>query len=143
MPTGKKLRRQSIHDAFATLPGTDGELVSARAVTLWEHIAREFEPLIGAGSVNLIFARCVELNKSAFPWLRPVMQPHLAIGLFADLKADLLQQTPTEAVDACRALLTTFAELLDALIGEHLTSLFLRPVLECSAPSDAPRRIDS
>lgn len=143
MPTGKKSRRQRIHDAFAILPGTDTVLVAASAVGLWEHIAWEFEPLIGAGSINLIFARCVDLNKSKFPWLRIAAQPYLATGLFVELKADLMLRTPAEAVDACQSLLITFAELLDALIGEHLTSLFLRPVLECSTPGDRPRGIDS
>ena len=142
MQTGKKSRRQRINDAFAILPGTDVVLVAAGAVGLWEHIAWEFEPLIGAGSINLIFARCVELNKHNFPWLRIAIQPHVATGLFVDLKADLMLQTPAEAVNACQSLLLTFAELLDALIGEHLTSLFLQPVLQSSTPTDKLRGIE-
>lgn len=140
MPPASTSRHQLIHDAFASPAGADVDVVASTTLQLWRQIAAHFEPLIGVGSVNLIFARCIDLNRGAYPWLQPIVPLLKATSPFADHHADLLTQTAAEASRASAAVLIAFAETLDALIGEHLTSLYLRPLLKNAKPTELIRR---
>ena len=133
MLPGRKSRHQLIHEVFASPPESGVAAAVGIALDRWAHAVRQFEPLIGVVSVNLIFARCIDLNRQLFPWLDPIKPVPQMRSPLADHGINLMAQTPIEVVSASRALLVTFVELLDALIGERLTSVYLRPVLEASA----------
>ncbi len=137
MANGDTSRCELVHEAFANAADASAEANAAVALDLWESIARQFEPLIGSGSVVLIFARSIELNKSRFPWLTLIPQAYAAPMTFASHATDLRLQPAAEIEDASCALIKTFAELLDQLIGVRLSGFFIRRALTAPARSDS------
>lgn len=105
--------------------GTDAIAVTAVAIGIWEQLALKFIPMIGLGSVRLIYTRSLELNKSAFPWL-PAALAGVEQSPFATLKMSLERREPAEVIAANCALLNSFIDVLATLIGVRLTLQFLR-----------------
>lgn len=103
--------------------------VAELTLQLWESMAAELIPLIGEDGFAMLYTRSLYLTRITFPWLANGVQgehaPSQANGQFAWLKASL-QNKPDEAGDASQALLTTFTDILAALIGETLTNGILR-----------------
>lgn len=125
----RTLRQQMIDAALASPSAASSNDIAALVAGIWQRVSEQFGPLIGTRSVHLIFARSVELHRNVFPWLTIDAAPHRAQPRFVQHCADLLGQAPAEALGASGALLVTFAELLEALIGANMTDLFLRIAL--------------
>ena len=139
MPLKNKSLQQVIKKLQARHAGTDAMALSASAIRIWEQLTSKFMPMIGPGSVRLIYSRSLELNKSAFPWLPAASAPDMDESPFAALKVGLEGLQPDEAVAANCALLDTFIHLLATLIGAHLTIQFLRSAFPDDAPPENPQ----
>lgn len=92
----------------------------------WEKLSAILIPLLGKFSFYLIYRRSLDLSKSVFPWLPMATGSSQVHEAFADLGRALEGQGSGELTQVNLALLHPFAELLAALIGERLTSVYLR-----------------
>lgn len=121
---------------------TDAKALAETASRRWEEIAARIAPIIGERGFRALYARSVYLVQTSFPWLVPPAAPEQAHSFFATLTESLERQPPRVAAEAQRALLLTFTQLLDALIGGALTSRLLQ---SASPDSDAekPRQENS
>jgi hypothetical protein len=135
MPSQSEFRRELIRKVLAQHANAGAEVNAVLAIATWEKVAEKFTPLIGEGSVSLIYARSLDLNRSAFPWLAEPQYLNDPVAHFNALLANLRRRTPGEVVEAGCALLVTFTKILDALIGERLTSLFLNNALAGGTPN--------
>ncbi|HWI13715.1 MAG TPA: hypothetical protein VNT02_05650 [Burkholderiales bacterium] len=109
----------------------DAKAVAETACRRWEEIATRIAPIIGERGFRALYARSVHLVQARFPWVASPAAPEQAHSFFVTLAESLERQPSGVAADAQRALLMTFTQLLDAFIGEALTSRLLQ-----SAPSD-------
>jgi hypothetical protein len=121
METPDPLRHQIIDSLMARHPeGADA------AIVLWEKLATEVISIVGEGGFDSLYARSVFLSQSRFPWLAAGPSAPQAAHRFAPLKTSLAAQTPVQAGEANRLLLTTFTDIVASLIGETLTTGILR-----------------
>lgn len=126
MPTSDEQRRQILGEIAAHSPLAAAKEPAAAAIQQWDQLAEKFNPLLGPGGVRLIYARSLELNKATFQWLPLPLPPNSSRTLFAPLQARFESRPAVEVVAAQAALFRTFTDLLAALIGERLTTQFLR-----------------
>lgn len=124
MPTNNELLHAIMKEMYAPHAGTD-PAAAAVAIGIWEKMAGKFAPLIGPGSISLLFSRSVESNRAAFSWLPPVPDRALA-GALAALELSFEDRQASEVIAAMHAMLNTFIGLLATLIGARLTFQFLR-----------------
>lgn len=126
MPTSDEQRRQILRQILSGNPLADAADPAAAAIRQWEQLASKFDPLLGPGGVRLIYARSLELNKAAYQWLPAALSPNSTEPLFAPLRARFESRPTADIAAAHFALIHTFTDLLAALIGERLTTQFLR-----------------
>ena len=122
MSTSDLLRHQKINSLMAQPP----EKVADAAINLWGQMATQIISIVGEGGFNSLYARSVFLTQSSFPWLAAAALSPQPEHRFAQLKTSLAGQTPAQASAANSLLLITFTNILDTLIGEHLTASILR-----------------
>jgi hypothetical protein len=94
-------------------------------IVVWLALLGKFSPLIGPGSVNLLFMRSVDVNRAAFAWLPPIAPNGAGGAHFSAFETVLKTQPSDEVIRATRALLGTFIESLFTLIGPALTAKFV------------------
>jgi hypothetical protein len=92
---------------------------------IWLKVLGRFSPLIGPSSVNVLFARSLDANRAAFPWLPRIDQKNAADTAFSAFEAILKNQSSDEVVTATQALLGTYIDSLCTLIGRTLTEQFV------------------
>ena len=126
MPTDNEQLRKIIKEIQARHSGTDARAVAASAIDIWSRLAFKFVPLLGPNSVNSIYARSLEFNKPAFPWLPASLRQDVAELPFAVLKESFEFRQVDEIIRANHALIDTFINLLATLIGARLVTPFLR-----------------
>jgi hypothetical protein len=115
-------------ELFSGLGSDSAQLIADRTIEVWEAVARALVPLIGDKGFSILFARCVHLNRTAYPWL--ALDPaEPGPGRFAGLGKILEGRSATDARAASRALLVTFHDALAALIGVPLTTGMLGAIL--------------
>ena len=114
-----------IVEKFTSLLSRHPENVSDHIVRLWESVCSEISPIIGEDGFAILFARCVQLSQSDFPWLAQghISQPGNV--QFIPLKASLEKRAFHDASAASHALLVIFTDILAVLIGENLTNTLL------------------
>ena len=122
-PTTEALRRvfqRELEVKLGPAPSSDANGLAATAVASYEDLASHVARLIGGAGVNAILARSVHLMQKEFPWLsvRPTDNAHVPVQ---QLRTSLEGQDPAVIALAAEALVVNFADLLVALIGEHLT----------------------
>ncbi len=83
----------------------------------WHDLDAMLSSVIGTRGVAAVYARCLDLNVAAHPWLATQRQ---TAHPFTSLETALAAQTRTEAEAANRALLLAFRKLLGHLIGDSL-----------------------
>lgn len=108
------------------------------AVATWKRVAACLEPVIGSGGVHVLFGRSLHLTSRDFPWLAATGYYGDSSDRFASMagfRAALESREPSDAAAAVSALMKTFIELLETLIGEPLTERLLGAVLLQPAPS--------
>lgn len=108
--------------------GADARQIADAVVSIWQQINVALSPIIGQGSVAVLYMRSVHIINSTHPWLESEHgELHTPMDLVA-LRARLVQQSNVEAATTGGALLRTFYELLASLIGPALTEQLLRSV---------------
>ena len=110
--------------------GADPAQIAEAVASTWKKIDAALSPIIGHGSVAVLYMRSLHLIEPAHPWLAN-MHPTVptAVDLTA-LKSILSPQDSETAAAAGGALLQTFYELLASLVGPSLTERLLRSVWE-------------
>ena len=101
--------------------------VAETAVQTWCEMATRLSPIIGEQGFRVLYQRTLHVTASTFPGLAPARAP-ASDSPFAELKLSLERETPERAEEVSRALFATFTRLLNALIGERLTTRLLAPV---------------
>jgi hypothetical protein len=124
--TGDDARRLAIRQALARSVGTGSGAVEHAAAFfgLWQQIAGQLAPVIGARGVEVLFGRALHLTARRFPWLPTIAHVNSDASLEA-LKTCLAGRSAPEASDAGETLLLTFTGLLAGMIGESLTGRLL------------------
>lgn len=115
-----------LEDVLAHYDQGDAKALAVAAVVSWEKLTSRLMPLLGADSVYLIYRRSLDLNKAIYPWLPMASTSTVFKTRFNELRLSLEAQTVEDILHATAALLYTFLEVLAALIGEPLTTVFLR-----------------
>jgi len=130
---------QRIHATFARLAseGADPGRIAEAAVTMWHDLGDALSPIVGLSGVAALYKRSLYLARVSYPWLAAVHEGSAQPGDFSFLRTALTQQTSSTAADAHVALLQTFHNLLNSLIGESLTERLLLPVYASLFNGDA------
>jgi hypothetical protein len=106
----------------------DAGAVAANTFATWQQVASQLVPVIGARGVDALFSRSLHLTSKAFPCLAMAANDGNSASLLGSLKMRLADLETTTATEASHALLVTFIESLETLIGESLTQRLLGPV---------------
>lgn len=110
--------------------GAEAAHIADAIVSLWQQINVALSPIMGQGSVAVLYVRSLHIIRAAHPWLEATHEEiHKPMDLVS-LRGVLAQRTSTEAATAGGALVQTFYELLASLIGPALTEQLLRAVWE-------------
>jgi hypothetical protein len=105
----------------------------ARAIVLiWGEIDATLSPILGPRGVAMLYKRSLVLAGVAHGWLPRVDEPLPTAVDLAPLRAALIQQGNTVAIDGGSAFLRTFYELLSSLVGPSLTERLLRSIWDNS-----------
>ena len=104
--------------------GADTTAVAAAARSAYDDLATALVPLISQAGVDALVARAVHLAACEYP--SDQAGEEQAAESFGRVSLWLERQDRTAAIDAAAAMFATFAALLAALIGEPLTTRYLR-----------------
>jgi hypothetical protein len=126
-PAGRNdQRRLAIERRLALRRGGPGTGAAAEVdLGVWREVAGILAPMIGAGGVEAIFKRSLQLTTPRFPWLGFAGEPEAGVAILASCLARLKLRDPKEAAEANLALLVSFTDLLVAMIGASLTDRLL------------------
>ena len=102
----------------------DATVVAAAARRAHEDLAAALVPLISQAGVDTLVARALHLAAKEYPW--GVARNEKPAEPFGRVSLWLEGQDQTVATDAAAAIFTRFATLLATLIGEPLTTHYLR-----------------
>jgi hypothetical protein len=138
MPTNYE-QLLAIIDTMKARHAADQDLSIDVAIESWETLTRTFGALLGPGGVRLIYLRCVDNTRSAFPWLPAPPEHNAAMPTLTLLKTSLQSREYAEAMAASDALLDSFITLLSTLIGARLTIQFLRSAFPNDCPNENPQ----
>ena len=94
-------------------------------VAVWHRVLGKFSPLIGPSSVAVLFMRCLDANRAAFPWLPPIPAEGAGEMPFTAFEAVLKTRPSDEVIRVTHALLGSYIDLLFTLIGKQLTAHFV------------------
>jgi hypothetical protein len=109
----------------AGCPANTGALAE-QVLWLWEQVAFHLTPLIGVSGFQTLYVRALHLAAPECPGFSPI-QPGKSIDLlFQTLKEDLRALEPGLAESCGNALLNTFTDLVESMIGEVLMAQILR-----------------
>src|SRR5688500_17938960 len=102
----------------------DATAVAEASGRAYEDLAVALVPLIGQAGVDALVARALDLAAPEYPLNHSGEEE--AAEAFGQISLWLEGQDPTAATDAAAAIFTRFAALLAALIGQPLTTRYLR-----------------
>jgi len=102
--------------------------IADTAVSMWRSIDTALSPIIGRRGFAALYKRSLVLRCADYPWLTAGEENVLQLGEFADLHTVLSRQPSESAAAAHGALLRTFRDLLNRLIGDALTGQLLDSV---------------
>ena len=108
--------------------GADAGKIADAAVAAWTAVDGALSPIIGRRGVAALYKRSIHLALEDHPWLAAAYEGALQPGDFASLRAALSRQTAQNAAAGHDAVLKTFQDLLDSLIGRSLTQRLLQAV---------------
>jgi hypothetical protein len=104
--------------------GADATGVATAARSAYDDLATALVPLISQAGVDALVARALHLAAREYP--SDHAGEEQAAEAFGQVSLWLERQDPTAAIDAAAAMFGGFAALLAALIGEPLTTRYLR-----------------
>lgn len=136
---GSHLNHETIRRKLAQRAGgaADAKAVAEAAISTWQAASVRLALVIGGQGVDVLIRRSLYLTGKTFPWLAVAGGGgHEANyeALLAGLQARLAGCETALAIEASAALLVTFTELLDSLIGESLTERLLAPIWASPLP---------
>jgi hypothetical protein len=120
----------TLHTAVANVitrragSGADASAVAAATRRACDDLAVVLVPLISQAGVDALIDRAVHLAKREYPLGQAGEEE--AAEPFDQVRLWLERQDPALAIGAATMMLATFATLLAALIGEPLTTRYLR-----------------
>jgi hypothetical protein len=115
--------------------------IADAASSIWRDIYTALSPVIGPRGGVALTKRCLHLQQSIHPCLKPICESTVLPNGFPSLHAVLAKETSANAVLVNTALLNTFYELLSNLIGTSLTRTLLHSVFD--APSNGEPEEDT
>jgi hypothetical protein len=123
--------------------GMDVAQIAVAVVSTWQQIDLALAPVLGKRGVATLYRRAVFLSSAAHPWLAPL---HETAGESIDvgaLKSLVLERDAATAAAGAGALLQTFREVLESLIGaalsERLVGVAWQDLLNAiDAPGERP-----
>ncbi len=121
--------------------GADAGKIADAAVTAWAAIDGALAPIVGRRGIAALYKRSLHLALADHPWLAAAYEGALQPGDFTSLHAALSQQTGANAAAAQDAIVQTFQDLLNNLIGQSLTQRLLQAAgahLQAVPPSRTP-----
>lgn len=119
------LRNELVQTLMERVDTRSEDTVRTGVIVLWHRLMGKFSPLIGPSSVQVLFMRSLDANRTLFPWLPSVRGDDSEAGLFSTFEAVLMTQSSDEVLKATRALLGSFVDALFTLIGTTLTGQFV------------------
>jgi hypothetical protein len=123
-------------------PDADAAEVASRIVSLWQHIAAAFSPIVGQRGFTALLRRGLSISLVNAPWFSVALADAQTDDELASLRDALSRQSRTDATNANGALLRNFFDLLASLIGAELTERLLREALDHPS-SDIARQEES
>ncbi|MDY7540690.1 hypothetical protein RGU72_20775 [Undibacterium sp. 5I1] len=118
----------AMHQMIKNRADSIAEQGSAGTVILWEQIAFNIIEVIGETGFDSLYARSIYLDRIEsllIPCDVPLTEDHKN-NRFYDLEKSFQGRTNAQINETNIVLLTTLADVLSSLIGEHLTVLILR-----------------
>ena len=122
MATIDDQRYQMIRRAVGEQP----EALVDITIILWEKLASQLVSIIGQGGFQSLYSRSVDLTRAKFPWIAESEPSRIAVDGFAGLRRSLEGREFPESRDASILLLSNLVNVLNMLIGDVLTTGFLR-----------------
>lgn len=118
--------RTAVADALTRRAGSgaDAIAIAAEARRIYDDLSRVLGPLISQLGVDALLARALHLTRSEYPSDLP--QEDQLVEPFGQFSLWLERQESATATEAAAAIFSTFAALLATLIGEPLTTRYLR-----------------
>jgi hypothetical protein len=123
--------------------GASAEESAAAAERVYEKLAAQLAPLLGAAGVQALFVRSAKLTRdqrASLAGLAPAIEG--TTGGPAGLGAYLRTLEPPAAAEAAGILFGTFLDLIITFIGDRLTVQVLRgawPAIDETAPRENPK----
>ena len=102
--------------------------VAAAAVAVWQDVSGVLSPIIGNSGFAALLKRSGYLAISACPGLATATDQTQSAAQFSALHDLLTQLSSDDAARVNGALLQTFQNVLDTLIGVPLTARLLQPI---------------
>lgn len=122
-----------LSDITRSLRAASAADAAHEATLIWQRLARKFVPLIGPSSVQIIVGRSIEANQPSFPWLGLFNSPGMSTPPYDGLRAAMERAEKEVILAATSAMLLTYINQLNTLIGARLTEQFLRATFPASA----------
>lgn len=121
-------RKQMISRLLTEKPGGPANpgALAEQVLWLWEQIAFHLTPLIGVSGFQTLYARAMHLAAPACPGFSAIQPGRSIDALFQALKEDLNALDHDVAETCGNALLNTFTDLVESMIGEALMAQILR-----------------
>ena len=128
----------SVQAAFvqAMAKAPQAAAVATAAVAVWRDVSGVLSPIIGNSGFAALFKRSVYLASSTCPALARATEQTPDAAPFSTLHDVLAQLSSADAARANGALLQTFQEVLDTLIGVPLTARLLQPIWDIHIVQD-------
>lgn len=112
--------------------GAPAPAIAAAARLAYDELSAVLVPIISQAGADALIARALHLTKRRYPDQEKREEPAEAFGVWLD------RQDPAFVLGAASAILVTFAELLASLIGEPLTTRYLRKAWADAFPDATP-----
>lgn len=128
-----QLSTRLLSDITRSLDAASAPESAHQATMIWQLLAHKFVPLLGPASVQLIVGRSIESNQASFPWLGVYSDAGMSTPPYDGLRAAFERAAPEAVLAATSAMLVTYINQLNTLIGARLTEQFLRTVFPAAA----------
>jgi hypothetical protein len=133
-------RRIQATIANLTAVTADCPRIAEVAASTWREIHAVLSPVIGPGGVAALYQRALHVTRTAHPALAALREDAKRPGEYAALQLMLSQQTSEQIAAINAALLQTFCDLLENLIGISLTERLLHSVRNLPGGKPTPQR---
>ena len=132
--TARQLAAKGISIALPGMVARIHRSESENFLASWRKLFATFSPLIGHDQVQILFMRSLDAGRHEIPWLPIVYPQGLCDRPLAVFESVSIRQSESQVQRAMRFLLSTYIDLLFALIGTTLTVQFV-----CNCAQNAPK----